>query len=554
MKLETFFEKFDQFADAPSAVAKMRELVLQLAVQGKLVDQKRDDGDAAQLLTAISRERDARSGKLRKLEEPAPADADAHPFQIPSTWAWTQLGKIVLQIQYGYTASADPNATEIRMLRITDIQNNRVVWPSVPGCEIGQGEAEKYLLSPNDILIARTGGTIGKSFIVPDAPVKSVFASYLIRVTPPRSMAARYLKIFLESPLYWTQLRAMSAGTGQPNVNGQALGRLELPLPPLAEQNRIVAKVDELMALCDRLEAQQQERETRHAALARASLARFADAPTPANLNFLFHPSHTIPPADLRKFILTLAVQGKLIPQDPNHELAQELIERISREMPAEVRRRQGPPLPPLPMDSLQYEVPDSWTWARFRDVAVIASNLVNPIDYPDFKHLAPDSIGKGNGVLLPCATVREDKVISSKHRFYPGQIVYSKIRPNLAKVVVVDFVGLCSADMYPINALIDAHYLQRYMLSESFLIQAVKTDTRVAMPKINQNELNAIAVPVPPLCEQRRIVAKVDQLMALVDQLEAQLAASRATAMSLMNAVVVELTAASRGRAKLSD
>ena len=101
------------------------------------------------------------------------------------------------------------------------------------------------------------------------------------------------------------------------------------PLPPLAEQKRIVAKVDELMALCDRLEAQQQERETRHAALARASLARFADAPTPANLNFLFHKSYDIAPADLRKSILTLAVQGKLVPQDPNDEPAEELLSQI---------------------------------------------------------------------------------------------------------------------------------------------------------------------------------------------------------------------------------
>ena len=104
------------------------------------------------------------------------------------------------------------------------------------------------------------------------------------------------------------------------------LARLPIPLPPLAEQKRIVAKVDELMALCDRLEAQQQERETRHAALARASLARFADAPTPANLKFLFHTSYAIPPADLRKSILTLAVQGKLVPQDPNDEPAASLI------------------------------------------------------------------------------------------------------------------------------------------------------------------------------------------------------------------------------------
>jgi type I restriction enzyme S subunit len=544
MTLETFFEKFELFINAPDAVAKIRELVLELAVQGKLVDQKHSDGNAAQLLAAISSEKDTRAARLRTPNELVSGNGKEPAFPIPPNWVWTQLGNIALQIQYGYTASADPSATEIRMLRITDIQNNRVDWPSVPGCQIELNETEKYLLSPNDILIARTGGTIGKSFIVPDAPVRSVFASYLIRVTPPHSMVAGYLKAFLESPLYWSQLRQMSTGTGQPNVNGQALGRLKIPLPPLAEQKRIVAKVDELMALCDRLEVQQQERETRHASLARASLARFADAPTPANLNLLFHKSYSIPPADLRKSILTLAVQGKLVPQDPNDEPAGELLECLVRELTPEQRRRQAAPLSPLPAEALQYEAPDSWTWARFRDVAIIASNLVKPDDFLDFTHLAPDNIEKGNGVLLPCRTVREDKVGSSNHRFYPGQIVYSKIRPNLAKVVVVDFDGLCSADMYPIDALIDALYLQRYMLSETFLVQAVKTDTRVAMPKINQMELNAIAVPVPPLAEQRRIVAKVDELMALVDALEIQLANARTTAEKLMDAVVVELTA----------
>ncbi len=543
MKLQTFFEKFETFSDAPDAMEKMRALVLELAVQGKLVDQRRGDGNAAQLLAAISKERDTRAAKLRTPDEPASAEGNEHAFPIPSNWVWTQLGTIALQIQYGYTASADPSATEIRMLRITDIQNNRVDWPSVPGCQIESDEAGKYLLSQNDILIARTGGTIGKSFIVPDAPVKSVFASYLIRVTPPRSIEARYLKIFFEAPLYWTQLRQMSAGTGQPNVNGQALGRLAIPLPPLAEQKRIVAKVDELMALCDRLEAQQQERETRHAALARASLARFADAPTPANLQFLFHPSCTIPLADLRKSILTLAVQGKLVPQDPNDEPAEDLLERLARDLSPEQRRRQAAPLSPLSAESQQYEIPDSWTWARFRDAAIIASNLVKPENFLDFTHVAPDNIEKGSGVLLPCRTVREDEVISSNHRFYPGQILYSKIRPNLAKVVVVDFEGLCSADMYPIDALIDPFYLQRYMLSESFLMQAVKTDTRVAMPKINQAELNAIAVPIPPLAEQRRIAAKVAQLMALVDELESQLAASQTTGADLMEAVIAELT-----------
>jgi type I restriction enzyme S subunit len=226
----------------------------------------------------------------------------------------------------------------------------------------------------------------------------------------------------------------------------------------------------------------------------------------------------------LRRFILDLAVRGRLVDQNPKDEPASDLLKRIQSEKERLMKARHlktpkglrdtVPITPP-------HDVPATWIWARFRDVAMIASNLVNPSDFLESTHLAPDNIEKGSGVLLPCATVRADKVISSNHRFHSGQIIYSKIRPNLAKVVVVDFDGLCSADMYPIDALIDAHYLQRYMLSESFVHQALKTDTRVAMPKINQTALNAIAVPVPPLAEQRRIVAKADELMTLCDRLD---------------------------------
>jgi type I restriction enzyme S subunit len=349
--------------------------------------------------------------------------------------------------------------------------------------------------------------------------------------------------MFLASPAIQRLIDNVQNGATREALTKAMIEQFEIPLPPLAEQQRIVAKVDELMALCDRLESELRERETREAELARASLTRFAATPTPANLEFLFHPSFTIPPSELRKTILTLAIRGKLVPQDPDDEPAEELLLRLGHEITPEKRRFQAGPLPPLQKDSLQYEVPENWAWARFRDVAVIASNLVKPDEFLDFTHLAPDNIEKGNGVLLPCRTVREDKVISSNHRFYPGQIVYSKIRPNLAKVVVVDFEGLCSADMYPIDALIDAFYLQRYMLSESFLLQAVKTDTRVAMPKINQMELNGIAVPVPPLAEQRRIVAKVDQLMALVDTLETELTASRNLSQQLLESAVAQLT-----------
>ena len=519
MTLDTFFKKFDQFADAPDAVAKMRELVLELAVQGKLVDQKKGDGNAVQLLAEISRERDARAELLRTPKEPVSNENSEHAFQIPPTWVWTQLGNIALQIQYGYTASADHSSTEVRMLRITDIQNNRVNWPTVPGCQITKAEAEKYLLIPNDILIARTGGTIGKSFIIPDAPVRSVFASYLIRVTPPNAMEARFLKIFLETPLYWKQLQAMSAGTGQPNVNGQALGRLELPLPPLAEQKRIVAKVDELMALCDRLEAQQQERDEQASALARASLARFAEAPTPANLNLLFHKSYSIWPADLRKAVLTLAVQGKLVKRDPNER---ETSIVTMEELVGRKNLKNGLSLSPTA---------DPTDFVCLPLSAVNGSNLDCSYGKPiaiSSERAAPYLIESGDVFIMRGNGSKERVGIAAMARTAPPNVLF----PDL----------LIRVPLPP--ARIDGEYFLLAWNNPSTrkTVEALAATT-AGIWKINQGHISECTIPLPPLAEQCRIVAKVDQLMVLVAQLETQLVASRATAKNLLDALVAELT-----------
>ncbi len=554
MKLEAFFEKFELFAEAPDAVGRMRELVLELAVQGKLVDQKRSDGDAAQLLDSIFSERNTRSAKLRTPNEPASADGNDYAFPIPSNWAWTQLGKIALQIQYGYTASADSNAKDIRMLRITDIQNNRVDWPSVPGCQIESDEAKKYLLSKNDILIARTGGTIGKSFIVPDAPVKSVFASYLIRVTPPQSIEAQYLKTFLEAPLYWTQLQQMSAGTGQPNVNGQALGRLALPLPPLAEQKRIVAKVDELMALCDRLEAQQRERDARHAVLARASLTRFADAPTPANLNLLFHQSYAISPEEIRKAILTLAVQGKLVPQDPNDEPADALIACIALQR----RAKKAKEYTPIDSDSVPFEVPNSWTWVRLGNLCLTSDSgwspqccsesrsgnewgvlKVSAVSWGGFDPEANKALTKGMEPRPECEVRPGDFLLSRANTedLVARSVVVDQTPPHLMMSdKIVRFTFPDEIDKSFINlANLSAPSREFYMRNAS--------GTSSSMKNIGREVMCNLPVALPPLAEQRRIVAKVDQLMALVDQLEAQLATASNTATQLLDALVAELT-----------
>ena len=164
------------------------------------------------------------------------------PFEIPENWEWVRLKDITHLIHYGYTASAQLIGNA-KLLRITDIQNNSVNWVTVPYCKISEKELSNYLLKDKDILIARTGGTVGKSYIIQGLKDIAVFASYLIRLIPSTNVNEKYLKAFLESPLYWIQLRNKSMGTGQPNVNGESLKSLLLPLPPLNEQKRIVEKV-----------------------------------------------------------------------------------------------------------------------------------------------------------------------------------------------------------------------------------------------------------------------------------------------------------------------
>ncbi len=153
------------------------------------------------------------------------------------------------------------------------------------------------------------------------------------------------------------------------------------------------------------------------------------------------------------------------------------------------------------------FSLPASWVWARFDEVARIAPSLVSPDQFPDAPHIAPNHIETQTGHLLPFKTIAEDEVKSPKHLFHAGQIVYSKIRPYPAKVIIADFDGLCSADMYPIDSYINVQYLRWWMLTPAFTAAAALHQGRSVLPKINSRALNTLPVPVPPLNEQRRIV-----------------------------------------------
>ena len=185
----------------------------------------------------------------------------------------------------------------------------------------------------------------------------------------------------------------------------------------------------------------------------------------------------------------------------------------------------------------------DSWEVKKFEDVAEIKSNLVNPQFFQEFPHIAPDNIKKNTGELLEYHTVAEDNIKSGKHRFYSGQILYSKIRPYLSKVVIVDFDGLCSADMYPIEARkgICIRYLWYYMLSDTFLNQATTAGSRTVLPKINQRELNEIKIDVPSLPEQHEIVRLLDNFLAKEKSIVATCEKSLATIEQMKKSILAK-------------
>ena len=505
MKLETFFEKFDQFADAPDAVAKMRELILLLALDGKI-----GDTDAA-------------------------------------TWERVQLGDLG---EWG--SGGTPLSTESRYydgnipwLIIGDLNDGVVTSSMKTITEEGLASSSARMLPKNVLLIAMYG-SIGKLGIT---GIECATNQAIAFCKPePERADLRYL--FHAFMGLRPKFLSRGQGLAQKNISQRILRAWEIGLPPLAEQKRIVVKVDELMALCDRLEAQQQERETRHAALARASLARFADAPTPANLPFLFHPSYAIPPADLRKSILTLAVQGKLVPQDPNDQPASEFVRRFQVErkdfFEAEVirARREGirPPRPPrngfVPhVDEEDQDIPYTWCVTRVGDVSDCLDYLRVPVNKGErlaASGTVPYYGANGQVGWIDKHLFDEDLVLVVEDETFIG-----RIKPFSYVIRGKSWVNNHAHVLRPLGGM-TADFLNLVLCRYPFIPLTSGTTNR---RKLTQPSLMDAQISLPPLAEQHRIATKVEQLMALVDALETQLAASRATAANLLSPLVAELT-----------
>ncbi|MHB8790204.1 MAG: restriction endonuclease subunit S [Desulfobulbaceae bacterium] len=554
MNLETFFEKFELFADMPGAVEKMRELVRTLAVQGKIVSQNPDDEPANVLIRRVSAGLPRNKSENPFIAAIEPSITDESKYELPSGWAWLPLGHV------GIWASGCGFPKHFQGEKQGEFPFCKVSDMNLPGNEV---EIQSTVNSINNevmkkiraranpvgtVIFPKIGGAIAthkrRLVIKP-----TIIDNNCSGIQPIGITDNKWLLLLMRS----IDLSRYQSGTSVPAVSQGSLDPIRIGLPPLAEQKRIVAKVDELMALCDRLEAQQKERVTGHAALSRASLARFADAPTPSNLQFLFHKSYDITPADLRKSILTLAVQGKLVPQDPNDEPAEELLSQILANNPRLRDSFKEPAEQTINGEALPI-IPKSWVpVALGRVMKVTSSKRIFESEYADtgvpfFRSKEIGDLSRGESIKTTLYISQERYAELRQYPDYPkpGDLLLTSVG-TIGNTWIVDDREFYFKDGNITQIIqtdgIEMRYVQLYIASPMFTDAVERIVAGTAYKALTIIKIKALTFPLPPLAEQRRIVAKVDELMSLVDALETQLTTARSIGKNLLEAVIAELT-----------
>ena len=447
----------------------LRQKILDLAIHGKLVPQDPNDEPASVLLERIREEKERliKEGKIKKPKKTkAACDKPHYPFELPKGWVWTTVGEISKSISYGVSESAKSKG-EYKLLRITDIQNNAVDWNTVPYADYDEHRANAYLINDGDILFARTGATVGKSYLVKGLQDKAIYASYLIRVQTFNEILPEYVKYFFESGFYWDQIQKDSVGIGQPNVNGTTLSQLALPIPPINEQHRIVNELGSWLNIIDAIDNGKTELQ--------------------------------IAIKQAKSKILDLAIHGKLVPQDPNDEPASELLKRIN-------------PKAEITCNNPQYgKLPKGWCLCKI-------SSVVDIVNGKSQKNVE-SSTGKypiyGSGGIIGKAM---------EYTCLAGStIIGRKGTINHPIFVEENFWNVDTAfGMKANNQILEDKYFYCFCLSFDFS----KLDKSSALPSLTKTAIGNLTLPIPPLAEQQQIVAKIEDLFAQLDKIESSLQA----------------------------
>ncbi|MBO3762572.1 restriction endonuclease subunit S [Ciceribacter sp. L1K22] len=566
MNAERLLQHYEQIAYAPDAIARLRRFILDLAVRGKLVPQSFGDEPASELLKRIAEEK-ARLLKAGEIRTPKPFSAVVDvPFSIPSNWSWTQIAEI------GIISPRNdaPDALEASFVPMPLIAAEYGV---VNGHEVRTwGEIKKGYthFAEGDVGLAKITPCFenGKSTVFRNLTGGIGSGTTELHVVRPLLVVADYILLFWKSPHFIeTGIPKMTGTAGQKRVPTDYFAYSPFPLPPLDEQHRIVAKVDELMALCDELEAARTERETKRDRLTAASLARL-NTPDPETFRDAARfaldalPALTARPdqiKQLRQTILNLAVRGKLVPQDPSDEPAGELLKRISSEkkrLMAEKGIRGQKPALPAENFELDTDIPATWQHVYLQDIAY---------QITDGTHLTPKYTETGKP-FLSAQNVKPFRFMPGKHRFVSeqdfdsyranrrperGDILLTRVGAGIGEAAVLDsdfefafYVSLCLIKVP--TSCINVEYLVLWLNSpEGRDSSSSRTYGKGASQgNLNLGLIRTFKIPLPPLAEQNRIVATVDELMALCDQLETSLASADETRKKLLDTLLAEALA----------
>ena len=564
---------FDRISDAPDAIPRLRRFILDLAVRGKLVEQDPRDEPASELLKRIQAERERHSadGAIRKNKADSQIDVDEMPFELPESWVPSSLGEVA---RYGLPEKVDSNkaiSANTWVLDLEDIEKDssrlveRILSSSRPF------QSSKTRFKKGDVLFGKLRPYLNKVLV---ADADGVCTTEIVPVRGFFGMAPEYIRLVLKSPLTMKRVDRLMYGMKMPRLGTDDALALNFPLPPLAEQHRIVAKVDELMALCDRLEALQAEQESRRDRLAAASLHRLNNGADPDafrdHARFYFNrlPRLTTRPEhiqQLRQTILNLAVRGQLASQDSNDESAALLLFHLTADAKAyALDQGIAPPNPePITEEDIAFPAPSGWEWVRLSSLFKVITDGDHqppPKSEDGIAFLTIGNITTGRLDFSNCRFVENEYLESLAVYRKPvyGDILYTVVGATYGRPVYVDSrrqfcVQRHIAILKPTDKM-NVRFLCSLLASPLVYEQATRSTTGTAQPTIPLRPLRKFLVLLPPLAEQDRIVAKVEELMALCDRLEAQLTTAQTESRRLLEAVLHEAISVCSGLKQVSS
>ncbi|WP_390243037.1 restriction endonuclease subunit S [Vibrio sp. R78045] len=539
-------------------VKKLRELILELAVRGKLVPQDPMDEPASVLLERIAEEKAllVKEKKIKKSKSLSKIANEDEPFVLPQGWAWSRLGNA------GIGATGKTPST-----KQTEFFEGKL--PFVGPGQITQNgqllEAEKFLSSEGllhsteavqgDILMVCIGGSIGKAALA----TQTIGFNQQINALRPLIMESDYLYAAVSTNSFYEGLLDKATGSATPIINRGKWEELLVPIAPLSEQHRIVAKVDELMTLCDQLDQQTEASITVHQVLVTTlldTLTNSADADElmqnwariSEHFDTLFTTEASID--QLKQTILQLAVMGKLVPQDPNDEPAAKLLERIAEEKAQLIKDKKikkQKALPPIADDEKPFELPNGWEWCRLPDLGELARGKSKHRPRNDPKLYEGGSIplvqtgdvARANGTIQTY-TAKYNEFGLAQSQLWPKGTLCITIAANIADTATLGF-DACFPDSVvgytPYDKEIPTVYFDYFIKTAKENLERFAPST--AQKNINLEILSNVLVPCPPKLQFSRIIEKVDVLLGICDDLKARLKESQATQLHLTNAIV---------------